>query len=351
MWQGQPKSMRAPLASVSVATNQQVVNESSNGGKNSCFPPVFSSSQSSHLMTSRRRQMDMQNPKATTSNSNTLGVSAECGGNEELIKSWLNLPNSLYGVYYDLGFSKTLRSDSSTNDNNGISILQLACNLTPFEMKMQDLKKVLQADFSSKDTGLMYIREIFEPKDPDFPRPQQYRHDGTNNFSLTCAVVNVSSLAQEQVSRLRLLILGPERREVLMTTLKFFSMIPFNGQAAIYDFFDSFKVKYAKTRDHRKKLDELLAITIALRNHNEWMFRLERGIGRSKMVDSLAIRWKNLLGTRAPEELGLDEYFSFPAVLYLLQDFKQIVESAPTYGDPKMVFKYHPVAFAKDRRP
>ena len=70
------------------------------------------------------------------------------------------------------------------------------------------------------------------------------------------------------------------------------------------------------------------------------MYRMERGWGRQRMVEGLAIRWKNLLNNRTPEGLGLDLEFSYPAVAALLHSFKQKVEHAPTFGDPPMIFKY-----------
>jgi hypothetical protein len=68
------------------------------------------------------------------------------------------------------------------------------------------------------------------------------------------------------------------------------------------------------------------------------------------MVEGLATRFKNLLATKTPEELDLDEEFSFPAVLHLLEVFRATVESAPTYGDPKMVFKYRPAVLASEHQ-
>lgn len=240
---------------------------------------------------------------------------------------------------------------------NGMSILQLAASTSPFELKMHELKSVLQ-DKYPHGAGLVYVREFLEPTDLDFPLTGNNggtTGGGCNNNVRTTAdnennsngqypavVIHVSTLSRGQVSRLRLLIVGDKRREVLVSTLRIYSTLPYNGQASVVDYFESFKLAYAKTRDHSKKVDSLIAVTLALYKYRGWMYRLDRGLGRSKMVESLATRWKNLLSTKSPEEMGLDTEFSFPAVLTLLEDFKRVVEAAPTYGDPKVAFKYEP---------
>lgn len=285
---------------------------------------------------------------------------------EVYVKSWLNLPNSQYSIHYELGSARISRNDilslssnssSSGNQCDGMSILQLVASKSPFELKMQELKSVLQENYPH-GAGLLYVREFFEPIDPDFPlaRNNVVAGGGCSNSSIVtvdnenssngrppAVVIHVSTLSREQVSRLRLLIVGAKRREVLVSTLRFYSTLPYYCQASVVDHFESFKSTYAKTRDHRKKVDSLLAVTLALHRYRGWMYRLDRGLGRSKMVESLATRWKNLLSTKTPIEMGLDTEFSFPAVMALLQDFKRVVEDAPTYGDPKMVFKYEPV--------
>jgi hypothetical protein len=283
---------------------------------------------------------------------------------EVYIKSWLNLPNSQYCIQYELGSARTSRNDilssssssSSLDQCKGITILQLVASKSPFELKMQELKSVLQQKYP-QGAGLVYVREFLEPADPDFPLARTtgvagggcsssgaalVNNENNSNGQCPTLVVHVSTLSREQVGRLRLLIVGDKRRDVLVSTLRFYSTLPYHSQASVVDHFESFKAAYAKTRDHRKKVDSLLAVTMALHKYRGWMYRLDRGLGRSKMVESLATRWKNLLSTKTPMEMGLDEEFSFPAVMALLQDFKRTVESAPTYGDPKMVFKFDP---------
>jgi hypothetical protein len=206
-----------------------------------------------------------------------------------------------------------------------MAILQMAVNKCPFELKMQELKNVLLTKYPT-GAGLVYIREIFEPQDP-----------GWQSLGPT---VDVTSITQEQMSRLRLMICDEKRREEMLSYLSFYGTVPHEAACNVVDHFDAFKKKYAKLRDHRVKFNRIFCFTFCLKQFDGWMYRMERGWGRSRMVEGLATRWKNLLNSRTPHELGLDTEFSYPAVKTLLEIFKVKVELAPTYGDPRMVFKY-----------
>jgi hypothetical protein len=257
---------------------------------------------------------------------------------KDLICSWLCLPHSRFGIEYDLGSTTTTQTPLPTEKlKSGMSILKLAATRLPFEFKMQDLKTVLDSQYSH-GAGLVYVREFLEPQDPDFPHSARALN--------ARVVVHAKDLSQEQVGRLRILIMSKRRQSALVSTLKCFAS--FSNTRQVLDYFQSFKQYYAKTRNHGKKLDALLSLTIALCRFNGWMFRMDLCRSRSKMVEGLATRWKNLLATQTAGELELDVGFSFPAVLHLLQGFKHFVETAPTYGDPKMVFRYHPPALASE---
>ena len=265
----------------------------------------------------------------------------ESGSNaasEELISSWLCLPSSRFGIQYDLGTTKTSRQPlCSDNFATGMSILQLAVTRSPFEFKMQELKKVLECRFSNGAT-IVCVRELLEPQDPGFPHAQI-----ALNFTVKC---HVARFNQEQVARLRLLILNNRQHSALVSSLKCFSS--FSSTRQVLDHFESFKHYYSKTRNHIKKLDAILALTISMCRFTGWIIEANHSLERSKMIEGLATRWKNLLATRTPADLDLDESFSFPAVLYLLQDFKKLVETAPTCGSPKVVFWYYPSALASE---
>jgi hypothetical protein len=209
-----------------------------------------------------------------------------------------------------------------------MAILQMAVNKCPFELKMQELKSVLSTKYPT-GAGLVYVREVFEPQDPEYGPPWQLG-----------STVDVTSITQEQMSRLRLMICDEKRREVMLSYLSFYGKLPYESACNVVDHFDAFKKKYSKVRDHRVKFNRIFCFTFCLKKFDGWMYRMERGWGRSRMVEGLATRWKNLLNSRTPQELGLDTEFSFLAVKTLLQSFKVKVELAPTYGDPRMVFKY-----------
>jgi hypothetical protein len=236
------------------------------------------------------------------------------------IAKCLTLPQSEFGIHYDLGSTKLYKHPPT-----GMSMLQMAANKCPFELKMQEVKDICSSK-GPKGAGLVYVREIFERHDPD------YRGDGTT--------VDVTTITQEQMNRLRLVIAPVGLREAMVKGFRFYLQSPFFASSIVVDHFLSFKKTYAKVRDHREKFNQLFGFTFALHKFDEWLYRMERGLGRSKMVDGLATRWKNILKHRTPEELDLDVACSYPAVIFLLQSFKAKVERAPTFGDPPMLFKY-----------
>jgi hypothetical protein len=241
-----------------------------------------------------------------------------------LIRDWLKLPQSSYCIHYDLGQTRTYRHSPAKN-TIGFSMLQMAAYKCPFELKMQELKYILN-DKHPDGAGLLYIREIFQPGDPE--------------YHLLPGIIKVASLTQEQVDRIRVMIVDEELQDVMLPTLNFYERLPFGAIGNVVDHFEDWKLKYAKVRDYRTKLNQIFSFTYAIHKFDAWTFRMDRGLGRSKMVAGLAMRWKNLFSVRTQEELNLDEEFSYPALLTLLQSFKAKVENAPTYGDPRMIFKY-----------
>ena len=242
-------------------------------------------------------------------------------------KEWLILPQSQYGIKYDLSTSTTREG---VQEMSGISILEMAANKSPFELKMQQLRYVLQSRYP-QGASLASVREIFEPGDVDYAFSSSLPGPPT---------VDVTKLARHQVDRLRLMVIPPSRQTVLVSYLSTFEMLPFNGSRKVADHFETFKVKYSKIRDSRVKFSHIFCITFALNRYDGWMHQQDSEWGRQKVVEGLALRWKNLLKFRAPEELGIDLDFSYPAVLSLLLTFKHKVESLPTYDEPRMLFKY-----------
>jgi hypothetical protein len=246
-------------------------------------------------------------------------------------KQWLVLPQSKYGIHYELGC--TMTSTESHGRTSGISMLHMAAQKSPFEMKMQQLRYLLQTKYP-KGASLIYVREIFEPTDNDFgmtsssmlPRPQS---------------IDVTKLTRHQVDRIRLMVVDDQRRETMTSFMSFYQVQPFPSRALqAVDHFADFKTKYSKIRDFKMKFNRLFSFTFTLNRFDGWLYRVDRGWGRQRLVEGVALRWKNLLKCHTPEELGIDEEFSFQAVLALLQIFKNKVDSAPTFGDPQMVFKF-----------
>jgi hypothetical protein len=246
---------------------------------------------------------------------------------EILLKQWLVLPVSQYGIKYDLGAAMTAINPPPLTAMDGFSILQMAAMTSPFQLCMQGLNSLLRSTYS-KGAGLVYVREIFEEGDPEY-KPE-----------LLTKPVDVTTITKNQVDRLRLMVIDEKRRQIMVSYLSYYELLPYESSWQAVDQFDAFKCKYAKVRNCKDRFNRIFCFTFALKKFPAWMHRMERACGRQKMVDGLALRWKNLLINRLPEELGLDSEFSYPAVITLLQDFKTKVESAPTFGDPQMVFKY-----------
>jgi hypothetical protein len=242
-------------------------------------------------------------------------------------KEWLTLPQSQYGIQYDLGSTTTTATNSEMG--NGIFMLAMVARKCPFELRMQELRQVLRSNYPS-GASLIYVREIFEPSDPEL-RAQL-------KDSLT---VDVTTITREQIDRLRFMIVDQPCREIMISYLGYYERLHYTNVALqVVDDFSRFKIKYSKIKESREKFIKLFCFTFALKRFDSWMHRIERGWGRQRMVEGIAKRWKNLLNNRTPEELQLDTKFSYPAVIALLRSFKRKVESAPTHGDPSMKFKY-----------
>jgi hypothetical protein len=245
-------------------------------------------------------------------------------------KEWLTLPQSQYGIKYDLGSTTTATKPYSEMEN-GILMLAMVARKSPFELRMQELRHVLRSHYPS-GASLIYVREVFEPSDPEFSPPSLMKSP----------TVDVTTITREQIDRLRFVIVDEPCREIMISYLGYYERLHYTNVAfQVVDDFSRFKIKYSKIKESREKFIKLFCFTFILQRFDSWMRRIERGgWGRQRMVDGIAKRWKNLLYNRTPEELGLDTNFSYPAVVALLQCFKRKVESAPTYGDPSMKFKY-----------
>jgi hypothetical protein len=249
-----------------------------------------------------------------------------------LSRTWIQLPQSKHGIDYSLkkrvdSSAKTGRLQLRTRD---VHIKQPTCK-SPFEILLEDLNQVIQCSNYLDGTALMYVREIFEPEDPE--------------FDFITSKVNACQLTQEQVNRLRIMIIPEHREEILLAYLDYYERANSQPHAIetsthVLKHFEGFKRRYSMTRDLKEKFDLLFGFSFAIKKYSLWMYRRERMRARGKMVAGLARHWRHLLRKHTPEQLGLDRDFSYPALLTFLNDFKKQTESVEMFGDPCIKFVY-----------
>jgi hypothetical protein len=289
------------------------------------------------------------------------------------LSSWIRLPDSKYGIDYSLEDLKaTKKHGSRWGSSSSRPPLRLIRNTlgtgafpaaapvqkkktmqNPFELRLQALTTVVRRSNHPEGTGLLYIREIFEPGDPE--------------FDFLEATINVSQLTQEQVDRLQIMIVPQRREEILLGYLdyqeasdKLLALVqsPSSDHAVLRNF-ESFQRRYASTIDTTERLDILFGFTFAIQKHSGWMYYQAATAtatnktprARATMVASLARQWRQLLHTYYPEQLGLDREFSYPAVLTFLQRFKDQVETTiDTFCDSPIQFHFFEVDDSHGRR-
>jgi hypothetical protein len=252
---------------------------------------------------------------------------------------WFTLPKSKYDYSWDFANANTrpvllpknsfLNSLSKKNENK--SPLE---DKSPFEGFLDDLNKVMLQYLDG--TALMYIREVFEPADPE--------------FDFLPPKVKANVLVQEQIDRLRILILPERREEILVAYLEYYDMVnnsSFNNSSTqiftaannVISHFDGFKRRYSAVRDIKEKFDLIFGFSFAIKKYSSWMYNREQTRARQQMVSGLARHWRQLLNLYSPEQIGLDREFSYPALLAFLKSFKDQVESIGMCGDIKFVYE------------
>jgi hypothetical protein len=161
--------------------------------------------------------------------------------------------------------------------------------------------------------------------------------------------ISLSSLTMEQVDSIRLMIVTPKRMLVMNDMGRMIFGPNFgqknlnNGPGFWYSVlrsYFSFKQVFATEKDASRRFDLLFGFTYYLAEYPHWLTQHGRGWGGEKMVSGLAMRWKHILKLSA-QELWLDEEFSLPATLCLLDEFRTMVESAEMHGDPPLRFDYN----------
>ena len=248
--------------------------------------------------------------------------------------AWVELPASKFGIEYSM--ETTLRSRFPLRPKNSFKIRsrikKKPPRKSPFETMLDTLNHVTCRFQYPEGTAIMYVREIFEPGDPE--------------FDYIGAKANAIQLSEEQVDRIRLMIIPGRREELLVAYLNYYDMASkddhiFNESANVIRHFDGFKRRYSNARCIQEKFDLLFGFSFAIKQYSGWMYRREERIrAREKMVVALARHWRNLLRKNSPEELGLDTEFSYPALLTFLRSFKRQTESVETFGDPPMKFVF-----------
>jgi hypothetical protein len=254
--------------------------------------------------------------------------------------TWVELPDSKYGIEYSLEIAvhdtvkKSRLPLRARNSSFGIRsrIKKKPSRHSPFEAMHASLNLVTGRSHHPDGTAIMYIREIFEPGDPE--------------FDFIGAKANASQLSQEQVDRIRIMIVPERREEVLVAYLNYYDMAYKEDHiskesADVLKHFDGFKRRYSSTRCVQEKFDLLFGFSFAIKKYSGWMYRYECMHAREKMVAALARHWRNLLRKNSPVQLGLDAEFSYPALLTFLRCFKrQTEESIETFGEPPIKFVF-----------
>lgn len=211
--------------------------------------------------------------------------------------TWVELPKSKYGIQYNLG-----GSSPSGQWQKGVarflrSGAKKTSKLSPFERMIQSLNEVTQRDGHNVGTALMYIREIIEPGDSEF----EYIGDH----------VSARQLSQEQVDRLRIMIL-PWRREAKIVTYlnRIAAIVSANQSQTIFSSsgilteFEVFQNHYFSIHSPQRKLDELFGFSFAIKYRSEWIFEYESKGIRENIMASLARHWRNLIRLHTPQQLG-----------------------------------------------
>ena len=225
-------------------------------------------------------------------------------------KTWVELPSSRYDIEYVLasGIIASSRNEGRPlNPKKAIKrylqrttsiIWKRKSKISPFEHKVIELDKVTRRDGYGDGTAVMYIREIFEPGDAEFDYIGDY----------VCA----SRLSQEQVNRLRIMILPQRREDTLLSYLDHYKNAnqqqhTFNESTDVIRHFEGFHRRYMKlsVEEGKEKFDLLFSFTFAIKTYCGWILKFESTKKRATMIATLARHWRKLFGEYTPQELGM----------------------------------------------
>ena len=99
--------------------------------------------------------------------------------------------------------------------------------------------------------------------------------------------------------------------------------------------YDMFKKMYIVENRVTKRFDMLFGFTYCLSKDCRWLGHNESCREREKIITGLDLRWKHVL-RYSFKELGIDGEFSLPAVLHLVEAFKNTVKSGQRNGGPML---------------
>ena len=98
--------------------------------KNSTTPHSNKKQRIANKEWANKSRQALSKHKKATPNDPTVSTT---GPSETQIKGWLTLPRSQFGIQYELG-STTDDTSLAKDEQNGISILEMAANKSPFEI-------------------------------------------------------------------------------------------------------------------------------------------------------------------------------------------------------------------------
>ena len=225
-------------------------------------------------------------------------------------KTWVDLPSSKYDIEYVLASGIIASSPNEYLQLNPKKVIKRylqkttsriwkrASKISPFEHKVIELDKVTRRDGYGDGTAVMYIREIFEPSDVEYDYIADY----------VCA----AQLSQEQVDRLRIMILPPRREDVLVSYLDHYKNANqqqhiFNESTDVVRHFEGFHRRYLSlaAEEGKEKFDLLFSFTFAIKTYSGWILKFESTKKRTTMIAALAKHWRKLFGKYTPAELGM----------------------------------------------
>ena len=118
-----------------------------------------------------------------------------------------------------------------------------------------------------------------------------------------------------------------------------------DGNDVVFGISDRVKKATAAKLAKTAKFDSLVMLTFALLENDTWARdneAWEDGDEMQSACKKLAAAWKKLLGGNTDEDLGIDEEFTKPGVLAMLEDFETMLAEQGEETGVKYPFKWRP---------